>query len=140
MKKLFYVLIIFVLLISLSACGSLPKADYDSPDAVIDAALAQHPIKEGDIYDIYDELEGKTFRVKTNLYKENDISVVYQGSYGSNTIDVDLAGIYDESGKPLTDFDYKKGDTIVLKVAFVSFRGTKSGNLRQYFIMAELPD
>ena len=129
-----------ILLTALTGCGSEEQTDYESPEEVVDATIEAHPITDGEIYDIYDDLEGKTFKVKTNCYKENDICLVYDKSYKSNTVEVFLGEIYDENGNNIKDFDYKEGDTLVLEIDFVSFRGTKNGKIRQYFINAVLPD
>ena len=88
----------------------------------------------------HDDLKGRTVSVKTNLYKENDIAFVYEGTYNTNNVLVTIGYLYDDNGDPLTDFDYKKGDTIVLEVHDVAFRGTKNGKIREYYINTVLPD
>ncbi|MBQ4487271.1 MAG: hypothetical protein II936_09740 [Oscillospiraceae bacterium] len=141
MKRTLAILMFTVICAVISAgCSSSSKVDFDSPNAVIEATLAAHPIQEGEIYGIYDDLKGKTVSVKTNNYKENDIVLLYDGLYNSNTVNVFIGGLYDSSGKPLTDFDYKKGDTVVVEIDSVDFRGTKNGKLREYFINTVLPD
>ena len=141
MKKIFItVLLIVITTVIFSGCSSSADADYESPEAVIDATVEANPAEEGEIYGMYDDLKGKTFAVKTNNYKENDICLVYDKGYKSNTIEVFLGEIYDENGNNIKDFDYKEGDTLVLEIDFVSFRGTKDGKIRQYFINAVLPE
>ncbi|HBI51157.1 MAG TPA: hypothetical protein DDX72_00060 [Ruminococcaceae bacterium] len=139
MKHILKLLLLTVIsAVILCGCESLPDADFESPDAVIDATLANNPIQEGEINGMYDDLAGKTLLVKTNSKKENDIAVLYTGTYGTNSVSVFIGGLYDDSGKPLTNFDYNKGDYVVVKIDFVSFRGTKDGKLREYFIFTGL--
>lgn len=136
------VIVLFLIMISaviFCGCSSSPKADFDSPESVIDATLEANPIQEGEIYGIYDDLKGKTVSVKTNNYKENDIVLLYDGTYKSNTVNVLIGYLYDSNGNPLTDFDYKKGDTVVVEIVDVMFRGTKNGKIREYFINVVLP-
>ncbi|MBR4223390.1 MAG: hypothetical protein IKR73_01115 [Oscillospiraceae bacterium] len=141
MKRTFATLCLSMILASgFTGCSTASKADFISPNSVIDATVDAHPIVDGEIHGMYDDLKGKTVSVKTNLYKENDIAFVYEDWYDSNKVWVTIGYLYDDKGEPLTDFDYKKGDTIVLEVEDVMFRGTKDGKIREYFINTTLPD
>ena len=142
MKRRFFAatFLAMIMMFSFTGCNSAPKADFDSPNSVIEETLKNNPIVEGEIYGLYDDLKGRTVSVKTNLYKENDIAFVYEGTYNTNNVLVTIGYLYDDNGDPLTDFDYKKGDTIVLEVHDVAFRGTKNGKIREYYINTVLPD
>ena len=139
-QTLSFLLIIITIVAVFSGCASKPDADFGTPEAVIDAILEQNPIQEGEIYGIYDDLKGKTVCIKTNMKRENDISFLYEGTYKSNTVTVVITGLYDDNAHPLTDFDYNKGDYVVTELEYVTFRGTKSGNIREYTIFTVLPE
>lgn len=116
-----------------TGCSSKTVTDYTSPNNVVDVTLELHPIVEGEIYDIYSDLEGKTVSVVVNNI-DHEYLMPYHGSYGSNTVEVFI----DHIDNP--DYSYKEGETIVLEVDSVAFRGTKDGKIRQYFINTVLPD
>lgn len=132
-------LVMLIIVSAFSGCASQPDADFASPEDVIEAILEINPIQEGEIYGIYDDLKGKTVCIKTNLKRENDISFLYEGTYKTNTVTVVITGLYDDNAHPLTDFDYNKGDYVVTEVDLITFRGTKSGNIREYTIFTVLP-
>ena len=137
--KLTVMLVMLIIVSAFSGCASQPDADFASPEDVIEAILEINPIQEGEIYGIYDDLKGKTVCIKTNLKRENDISFLYEGTYKTNTVTVVITGLYDDNAHPLTDFDYNKGDYVVTEVDLITFRGTKSGNIREYTIFTVLP-
>ncbi|MBQ9209447.1 MAG: hypothetical protein IJ149_07670 [Oscillospiraceae bacterium] len=124
---------VIIVTAAFTGCSSKPVTDYTSPNNVVDVTLELHPIEEGVIYDWYDDLEGKTVSVVVNNI-DHEYLMPYHGSYGSNTVEVFI----DHIDNP--DYSYKEGETIVLEVDSVAFRGTKDGKIRQYFINTVLPD
>ena len=124
---------VIIVTAAFTGCSSKPVTDYTSPNNVVDVTLELHPIVEGEIYDIYSDLEGKTVSVVVNNI-DHEYLMPYHGSYGSNTVEVFI----DHIDNP--DYSYKEGETIVLEVDSVAFRGTKDGKIRQYFINTVLPD
>ncbi len=116
-----------------TGCSSKPVTDYTSPNNVVDVTLELHPIVEGEISDIYSDLEGKTVAVVVNNI-DHEYLMPYHATYGSNTVNV----LIDHIDEP--DYSYKEGETIVLEIDFVSFRGTKNGKMREYTINTVLPD
>lgn len=138
MKRPFVLLMTAVLSsLLLSGCGSKPEADYDSPEAVVAAYKSYSESDPDNSGNWMEHLEGKTFAVKTNQWDENK-NVVYSVISTSDCIDVMLG---DADDPKRADFDYKKGDTIVLEIGTVMDQNiTKGGNWRQFYIIAELPD
>lgn len=148
MKKTFTVLSIALIITAIFAgCGSSPKADYDSPKAVIEALNAIHTEWENN--QLYNDLEGKTFIVKTSKTLDKSDPVGDQEaakkSPGRNWVCIPYSDINIDVMLWLTNeqwesIKYKKGDTLVLQVEFIAQRGTKNGSLRQYYINAILPE
>ncbi|MBQ7265765.1 MAG: hypothetical protein IJS61_06670 [Firmicutes bacterium] len=150
MKKLYLLLMVLILSFVLSACSSTSTAaDYDSPKAVIEAHEAINT--EWKNNSIYDDLKGKTFKVKTTqkLDKDNPLGDVEKAAtydkedrnwlcmpYSSLDTDVMLFLTNEEWEK----IKYNKGDTLILKVESIMQRGTQNGGLRQYYIDAILAD
>ena len=151
MKQKFTILLITLILAMSTGCSSLAKSDYEGPGAVIKAELAKNPIKEGEINGIYDDLEGKTFKVQTTQkldksdpYGDVD-SAKEETKSGYNWLCVPYSDITTDVMLWLTDdewnkLNYSKGDTIVLQIDDVMFRGTKDGSIRQYYINAHLAE
>ena len=137
MKKTAGLLILTLMLCIFTGCGSsVSEADFKDPEAVIEEFLSLHPISEDETQGIYDDLSGKTVSVKTNE-KTQPVYLVYDALYHTTSqIQVMLSGENGEYG----NFDYEKGDTLVLEIEYVMMRGTKDGKIRQYFINVILPE
>lgn len=134
MKRLFVLFLSAAMAAAVfTGCASTPKTDYISPNNVVDVTVELHPIEEGVIYDMYDDLEGKTVAVVVNNI-DHEYLMPYHASYGTNTVEVFI----DHIDNP--DYSYKEGDTLVLEIDNVAFRGTKNGKIREYFINTVLPD
>ena len=156
MKKLTSALFLSLICISsFTGCGASAKADYESPKAVIEASNAIHTEWENN--QLYDELEGKTFKVKTTEALDNSNAAAETGA--DKKTDKSAKGKLDDhkwvcipysdietdvmlwlTDEQYAEMKYKKGDTLVLEVIFIAQRGTKDGKLRQYDINAILPE
>ena len=155
MKNLKRMLIPLVLVFACSGCGEAAKADYESPKAVIEAHNAIHTEWENN--QLYDDLEGKTFKVKATEGLDNSNAAVETGA--DKKSDKSEKGKLDDhrwvcipysdigtdvmlwmTDEQYAEMKYKKGDTLVLEVSFIAQRGTKEGKLRQYYINAILPE
>ena len=129
--------IIFAILILCTACIG-EKVDFESPEALVEAYETKAIPKDTHdsqllSYGYSDSFEGKTFKVKTNNAKnEGDTVLLYESGFKSR-IFVTLKTYGDKN------FDYKKGDTVVVKVDFISVAEIKSNGFKDYYITANLP-
>ncbi|MBR1736859.1 MAG: hypothetical protein IJ736_07570 [Firmicutes bacterium] len=151
MKKTLFMFVVFMMTIILSSCGDFTeKADYDSPKEVIKAHENINPEWENNR--MYDDLKGKTFKVKTTqkLDKSDpkgnvEEAMANKDKGGRDWMCVPYSSIDTDVMLWLTteqweNIKYNEGDTLLLQVEFIAQRGSKSGNIRQYYINAVLPD
>ena len=141
----------FIMMIILASCGDfMEKADYDSPKEVIKAHENIHTEWENN--QMYDDLKGKTFKVRTTqkLDKSNpkgnvEKAMANKDKGGRDWVcipysDIDIDVMLWMTTEQWESIKYNEGDTLVLKVDFIAQRGTKDGNIRQYYLNASLPD
>ncbi len=143
MKKIIFMLTVLTLIFNLSSCGAKLKGDYDDPEALIDAHEAIHTEWENNAS--FDDLEGKTFVIKAtrDLDKKDPLGDVEKskGKEGYNWMCSPYSSLESQVIVWLTEdqwnrIEYKKGDTMLLKTELILQRGSKNGEIRQYYIFA----
>ena len=147
MKKILTAVFLgIVLAAGLAACSSGAKADYESPKALIEANEAINTDHQNN--SIYRDLEGKTFRITADITLDKSEIVgdvetakeknedIWVRPYSDIGIDVFVGVPYDQ----WEDFSFKKGDVMVLKLDYISLRGSANGKIKQYYIYAHLAE
>lgn len=132
MKKVFTLFFTVLMLITvLTGCGTA-KADFESPEAVVEAYLEKNPIESETVYDLNTDFAGKTVRVKTNE-KGDPVIKVYENVSLSTGIYVMLESDTVNTG----NFNYKVGDTLVFRIKDIMMRSFKDGKFKDIYINVE---
>ncbi len=131
MKKTTAVLVVLFMVTALFAgCSGSPKADFEDPQAVVDALLAEYSLEGDNVVDVTGDFAGKTVSIKTNE-RDDPIVDIYKKVTLTTGLYVILVDSYSSSGNR---FDYNVGDTVVMEIAEIMFRAYKDGAVRDIFI------
>jgi hypothetical protein len=134
-KPISLFLVLLIIIAAFAGCGNLQTADFEDPQAVVDAFLAEHSLEGDNVADIFNDFAGKTVRVKTNDKSDPVFNI-----YKKVTLYTGLYVILSDSDHgAVTDFDYNAGDTFVLEITEIMVRAYKDGQYRDIFIDVKLP-
>ena len=134
-KPISLFLVLLIIIAAFAGCGNLQTADFEDPQAVVDAFLAEHSLEGDNVADIFNDFAGKTVRVKSNE-KNDPIFDIYSKVTLYTGVYVVLA---DSDHSAVTDFNYNVGDTFVLEISEIMVRAYNNGQYRDIFINVKLP-
>ncbi len=58
-KTISLFLVLLIIIAALAGCGNVQTADFDDPQAVVDAFLAEHSLEGDNVADIFNDFAGK---------------------------------------------------------------------------------
>ena len=134
-KTISLFLVLLIIIAAFAGCGNVQTADFEDPQAVVDAFLAEHSLEGDNVADIFNDFAGKTVRVKSNE-KNDPIFDIYSKVTLYTGVYVVLA---DSDHSAVTDFNYNVGDTFVLEISEIMVRAYNNGQYRDIFINVKLP-